>query len=404
MVDSLKQAYRDYLVDLIRFPSLTGQEEACARYVLDSLKALGVEAYIDAAGNVVGELRRGKGPAVLLNTHLDVVAPGNEDAWRPYTPFGGDVDGDLVIGRGASDIKGGLAAQFFAFKRFKEALDAGRSFEGTLLFSAVVHEEAAEMLGMRALIEETLPRRGQPVDLCIVGEPTGGLAALGQRGKVEIAVTTRGKTAHSSEPALGINALEKMIPVTRYVFEEMPLQFKAGTPQALNSVTITDCVVKPGRMSVIPDLCEISIDRRYMPGEELSALLAEFEGLFDRLRAADPDFKAAAVPRSYREKTWTGYEREVIKYHPPWNTDPDLPIVKKALAGLEKTGQNPQRLFWKFGTDGSMTAALHHIPTIGYSHGGIEWAHQPQERVSLTEMCKTVEGTFAMAAEVLKLT
>jgi putative selenium metabolism hydrolase len=399
----VKDAYRNYLLDLIRIPSLTGREEECARYVLASLKGLGAESYIDAAGNVVGELQCGKGPVILFNTHLDVVPPGNEEDWLPYSPFGGHLEGDLVIGRGAADIKGGLAAQFFAFKYFKDMLDAGHTFNGTLLFSAVVHEEAAEMLGMQVLIEETLPRRGWQVDLCILGEPSGGGIALGQRGKVELVVTTRGKTAHSSEPSLGINSLEKMLPVMRYIFDEMSSRFKGNTPQAENCVTITDCVVKPGRMSIIPDLCEISIDRRYLPGEDIASLIVEFENLFERLQKEDKDFCAEIVPRSYREQTWTGYEKKVLKYHPAWSTAPDLPLVTQALGALRETGQNPEQVFWKFGTDGSMTAALHNIPSIGYSHAEIKWAHQPKEQVSLAEMCKTIDGNIAMAAALLGL-
>ncbi|MDR0451127.1 MAG: M20/M25/M40 family metallo-hydrolase [Treponema sp.] len=402
-----RDLYKDYLLDLIRIPSLTGEEGACAEYVLDSLKSIGFgssperKAFIDAAGNVVGILQAGPGQAVLLNTHLDVVPPGDAEFWAPYSPFGGHVEGDRVIGRGAADIKGGLAAQFFAFKYFKEMLDRGGKFNGTLIFSSVVHEEAAEMLGMQILIEETLPGLGLKPDLCILGEPTGGKVALGQRGKVELVITTSGKIAHSSQPALGINSLEKMLPVIRYIFEDLPLRLKHDLPMCEGSVTITDCVVKPGKMSVIPDFCEISVDRRYTPGEDIPALLGEFKNLFQELQKKDPDFHAQVFPRVYHERTWAGYEKKVCKHHPAWVTDAKLPIVKRSLDALAAIHQNPAPFFWKFGTDGSMTAALCGIPTIGYSHAKEEWAHQAKEEVSLSEMEKTVEGTIAMVAAVL---
>ncbi|MDR1514254.1 MAG: M20/M25/M40 family metallo-hydrolase [Synergistaceae bacterium] len=402
--DSMKKAYVEYLRELIRRPSETAKEGEIALFIFESLKRLGVETYIDIAGNVVGELNCGDGPTVLLNGHLDAVNEGNLDAWAPYTPFGGDMDGDLIIGRGASDIKSGIAAQFFAFKYFKDALDNGARFNGTLIFSAVVHEEAAEMLGMQVLIEKTLPERGRSVDLCILCEPSSGKVALGHRGKIELVVTAYGKTAHSSQPRQGINALQKMIPVMRYVFEDLPGLLKSDPVLGESSVTITDCVVKPGAQSILPDICEISLDRRYMPGETTEELLLQFNELFDKIKAEDPEFRADVRPRAYDEITYTGYKQRVNKYHPAWTTDPDLPIVKTALDALASIGQKLECVYWKFGTDGSMTAGLHNIPTIGYSHAEERWAHQPKEQVSVTEMLKTIKGTAAMAAAILGLT
>lgn len=399
----LRQEYVEYVQGMISRPSLTCKEGELAEFVLSSLQQLGVEAYMDIAGNVVGQICCGNGPTVLLNGHLDVVPAGSPEAWAPYTPFGGVVDGDLIIGRGASDVKAGLAAQFFTLKHFKEAVGRGMRFNGTLIFSAVVHEEAAEMLGMQVLIEKTLPERGQSVDLCILCEPSSGKVALGHRGKVELVITTHGRMAHSSQPKQGINALQKMLPVMQYVFEEMPAKLKSHPILGESSITITDCIVKPGAQSIIPDICEISLDRRYMPDESIPELIEEFYALFARLEAEDPEFSADVCPRSYNERTFTGYEQTVDKYHPAWMTDRNLPIVKKALDALPTVGQEAQCFFWKFGTDGSMTAGIHKIPTIGYSHADEKWAHQPKEQVSITEMCKTIEGTIAMCAAVLGL-
>ena len=403
MNNEAKNEYITYLRQLIRYQSETAGEGAVAKFISESLEQLGVVTYVDEAGNVVGELQCGTGPTVLLNGHMDCVPSGNLEAWAPYTPFGGDMDGDLVIGRGASDMKSGLAAHFFAFKHAKEALDQGAKFNGTLIFSAVVHEEAAEMLGMQVLIEKTLPARGHTVDLCILSEPSSGNIALGQRGKVELVVATHGKTAHSSQPHQGINALQKMIPVMTYVFEKLPEKFKSDPVLGNSSATVTDCIVKPGAQSIVPDLCEISIDRRYVPADTIPELMTQFDELFDVLNAADPEFKADVRLRSYDETTYTGYKQRVDKYHPSWKTDPNLPIVKTALDALPSVGQHPEFIYWKFGTDASMTSGLHGIPTIGYSHAEEKWAHQPKEQVSVEEMCKTIEGTIAMLSAVLRL-
>jgi len=168
-----------------------------------------------------------------------------------------------------------------------------------------------------------------------------------------------------------------------------------------SSVTITDCIVKPGAMSIVPDQCEISIDRRYMPDEPLEAILGEFEDIFKECQKNDKDFKATVEPRVFKEKTWTGYEKDVKKYHPPWRTDRNLDFVKKTFKALNDIGQKPSEKYWKFGTDGSMTAGIHKIPTIGYSGAEERWAHQPNEQVNINEMLKTFEGYIAIMCELM---
>ena len=91
----------------------------------------------------------------MLNGHLDVVPEGDESNWSPYKPFSGDIDENRnIIGRGVCDLKAGLAAQFFTLKVFKEAVEEGLELPGDLIFTAVVHEEAAEMLGMEYFLKK----------------------------------------------------------------------------------------------------------------------------------------------------------------------------------------------------------------------------------------------------------
>lgn len=397
----MQKEYVAFLKALIEIPSLSGEEGEAAVFIQNALDQIGVIPKVDEAGNVYGVINCGEGPVVLLNGHLDVVPEGSLEAWKPYSPFKAAVESDVLIGRGASDLKAGLAAQFFAFKRIKQALDAGASLKGKVIFSAVVHEEAAEMLGMQYLIDHTL--EGEKIDLCVLCEPSSGRVALGHRGKVELVVKTMGKTAHSSQPKQGINALEKMLPVMQYIFKEMPKTLKGHPVLGDNSVTITDCIVRPGAQSIIPDECEISIDRRYSPDETLEDVVCQLKAVLDDFAEKDPEFKAEVHPRTYCEKTYTGYTCEVNKYHPPWATDQQIPVVKKALDALENAGQKPGCFYWKFGTDGGYTAGLRGIPTIGYSHAEEKWAHQPKEQVKISQMMKTIEGTEAILAAILDL-
>ncbi len=407
IVQKYKDEWVEFTREIVKIPSVTGSEGKLAEFFLKNLKNIGIkEAFIDEAGNVAGIIRgNGEGPNIMLNGHLDTVPSGIASAWSPYGPFDAAVDDSgNIIGLGVADLKAGLAVQFFVFKVLQEAVMQNKiTLPGDLIFSVVVHEEPAEMLGMEYLIEKTMLKHNIKADLVFLSEPTSNDVVLGHRGKIEIVVTTQGKTAHSSQPKLGINALEKMLPVMDAVFHKMGNNLKGDPVLGESSITITDCIVRPGAMSIVPDECEISVDRRYMPGEPLASILGEFHDLFKVVGDKDKDFKATVVPRVFKEKTWTGYEKEVKKYHPPWKTDKNLDFVKKTFKALKEVGQNPSEKYWKFGTDGSMTAGIHQIPTIGYSGAEEKWAHQPNEQVNINEMLKTFEGYIAIMCGLMNL-
>ncbi len=401
-IENIRQEIVDFTQKIIKIPSYTGEEGELAAVILNKLYEFGLDnAFIDEIGNVVGVIRgQETGPSILLNAHLDVVPAGNPETWYPYHPFGGEIDNrGNIHGRGAADIKGGLCAQLFTMKLLK---NSGACLKGNLIFSAVVHEEAAEMFGMEYLCKNTLPDNRLSCDLVLICEPTGLNVVLGQRGKVEIVVKTKGKSVHSSIPRAGINALEKMMPVLDHIFNKMHQSLSSHPLIGESAVTVTDLTCRPGKLSIIPDECEISIDRRYMPGEHVEELLAEFEHLFDQIKKDDPQFDANVSARKCIERSYTGYEKEVQKYHPPWITDESHPLVNKTLQALKKIGQDPEIRYWKFGTDGSMTAGLMGIPTIGYSGTEERFAHTPDEMVNIEMMMLSLEGYFAIVSELLK--
>jgi len=406
LVSTIRKEVIEFTQEMIKTPSLTGEEGDLANLILDKLKEFQADdAFIDGIGNVVGIIYGPeKGNNILLNGHLDVVPVGNINHWYPYDPLGAEIDAKGNIhGRGAADLKGGLAAHLFMVKLLKMVKDKGASFKGNLIFSAVVHEEAAEMFGMEYLCKKTLPDKKLGCDLVFLCEPTGLHIVLGQRGKVEVVVKTKGKAAHSSIPHAGINALEKMIPVLDHIFKRMTDNMTKHPLLGGSSVTITNLVCKPGALSVIPDECEISIDRRYMPGENVEKLLEEFEKLFEDIKKDDPQFEATVYAREFVERSYTGYEKKVQKYHPPWITDKRHPLVQKTLLALNKIGQNPKIKYWKFGTDGSMTSGLMGIPTIGYSGTEERYAHTADEMVSVEMLMQSLEGYVSIISELLEL-
>ena len=133
--------------DLIRIPSLPGQEGDVARRLQDEMTALGFdEVHIDDVGNVIGTVRgRGEAPPVMLSCHLDIVAPGDADTWE-HPPYGGVVEGGFLHGRGAMDIKGPLALQTYA------AAAAAGTTAGDIIVAHTVLEERGGW-GMEHLME-----------------------------------------------------------------------------------------------------------------------------------------------------------------------------------------------------------------------------------------------------------
>ncbi len=398
--------YIEFLKSIIAIQSMTGNEKALAVYIKNKLIENKVnECFIDGCGNLVAVIRgTGKGPDIMLNGHLDTVPAGNAEEWLPYDPFNAVVDKDKnLYGRGACDMKGGLAVLFFVMLHYQKLSEKGIKLPGDLIFSAVVHEEAAEMLGMEYLMEKTLPENNLRCDLVFLAEPTGGDLAIGQRGKIELVIKTKGRTAHSSVPKEGINALEKMIPVMNYIFNEMPSSMKSSPVFGDGTVTVTDCRVKPGSLSVIPDECEISVDRRYLPDESIDSLIEEFKNLFSRIKKNDNEFDAEINPRYYNETSYTGYKKRVKKYHPPWIVEENNVFVTKSLEALGCVGQKPSLKYWKSGCDGSMSCGIHGIPAIGYSWGDEKWVHKSRERVNIDQMMMTFDGYLEIIKTIMEM-
>jgi acetylornithine deacetylase/succinyl-diaminopimelate desuccinylase-like protein len=263
---------------------------------------------------------------------------------------------------------------------------------GDVIFSSVVYEEAAECFGMEYLCEKTLPDSGLSFDVCYLAEPSHGVVTLGHRGKVEIVVTTRGETAHSSTPWAGVNALQLIVPVLDNIFNVMPQMLGTHPELGKASITVTNLICRPGGLSIIPDEAEISIDRRYLPGETLDSILQEFEALFVEIKKTTPRFDATVKVRTFHEKSYTGYEKDVQKHHAVWVTDKDLPFVQKTIKALQELGQPGETGYWKFGTDGSYSAGIKGIPTIGYQWGEESLAHTPIEHISIQQLVDTTEG------------
>ena len=189
--------------ELIQEKSYSGEEQGLVDNLKEAFSWLGFDAsHVDKYGNIIGEIR-GKRPGrkVLLDGHIDTVPVPDPAAWQ-HDPFGGELADGKIYGRGASDMKGAVAAMACAAGYF--AHDCNKDFAGSIYVAGVVHEECFEGVAAREI-----SRRLQP-DYVIIGEASELNMKIGQRGRAEIVTETFGKPAHSANPHKGVNAVYQM--------------------------------------------------------------------------------------------------------------------------------------------------------------------------------------------------
>ena len=378
--------------------SLSGKEGAMAGILASKMEELGYdEVWTDKIGNVIGLIRgKKKGRTFMFNSHLDHVDPGEEANWS-HDPYGGEIVDGYLYGRGASDVKGGMGPQIYAGAFLKERREA---WGGCFVFTGVVLEEQAESLGMRVLCRDTLPEKGIRCDGVIINEATALNLSLGHRGRVEFELETFGKTSHGSAPWLGINAIYKMVPILARIrdigqFPEDPI---FGRPSL--SPTIISC--SPGRLSIIPDRCTVSLDHRYLPSEGVDPMAKRIKKILEEEKDKEPEFRGHVQIREVEEVSYTGYRERVKKMMPPFLLSKDHPLLLKAEGALRGLGESPRHILWYFNTDGGCTATEFHIPTLGYSPGEEIYAHVPDERISLDFISRSISGNAAIAYELMK--
>jgi putative selenium metabolism hydrolase len=377
---------------LIQTPSISGEEKMVADLCTAELVKLGYDhVFRDEIGNIIGIIKgTGEGKNIMFNSHLDHVDPGDLRNWE-YPPYDAVVRDGYIHGRAASDDKGGIASQIYAGAVLKK-LD---QLKGDYIFSAVVQEEPTGMFGIKYLCDVTCKKKEITFDLMISSEATSLNVFIGHRGRAEIEVATLGRTCHASTPDRGINAVYHMIPLIEGV-----QRIAANLPEhgflGKATLTLTNIASLPGRLSIVPDICTISLDRRLVPGETAAQVMAPIKDLICEL-SADPAFKAEVGIKKTTETSYTGYTAEVEKYMDAWSIDKNHEYVASVIQSLKTIGQNPEIGKWEFATDASYVTGKLHIPTIGYSPMEEQYAHTAFDRVKIENIISAVAGNAAIA-------
>jgi putative selenium metabolism hydrolase len=341
-------------------------------------------AWKDTVGNVVGLIAGGNGHSVMFNAHLDHVAPGDRSLW-PYPPYEGHIGEDHIWGRGASDVKGALAAQVYALGALKEA---GLEPAGDCYLAGVVMEEIGG-LGTRKLIETVRP------DYAILGEATENNLARGHRGRVELVARALGRSVHASVPHRGVNPHYTM---ARFLLGLQEIEMIEVEPFGPATVAPTLSGTDQTSSNVTPRKVYCHLDWRSLPGENTNEILAKLERLMEDSLIAGGSGVVELFSR--RGRTYTGYTETYPVVFPPFELSVDHPLVTDAQTILTQALDRDITVdTWNFTTDGGHLMA-EGIPTIGFAPGFEAYCHTVQDRVSIDLLLEAMVGYMALALEL----
>ncbi len=373
---------------LVSTESLSGHEEQVAALVAEAMHRAGFdEVRVDALGNVVGRLGDGQGKRLLYDAHMDTVGAGDRANWA-RDPYGGEIEAGVLYGRGACDMKGALAAMIHGVSALA---DGHTRLGGTLYVAAVVQEEPCEGAAVRHLIET----EGLRPDWVVLGEPTNLQLARGQRGRIEFEVQVRGKASHASAPQRGINAIYN---ASRVIvgLELLAPQLNSDAFLGKGSIAVTEISSPSGNRHAVPDACTLVIDRRLTNGETEAKATAEVRRVLGR-ESVDATIE---VPE-YCAPSYRGVEIRARQHYPYWVTPTNEPLLVTASAVVEaELGYVPRLDKWEFSTDGTYTAGVAGIPTIGFGPGEERYAHTVDEQVRVDDLVLAAH-VYAQLASVL---
>ncbi|MFC4597096.1 M20 family metallopeptidase [Cohnella hongkongensis] len=349
------------------FPGGTG-EAGVAAYVASYMRRNGVDVREQPVhpgrGNVLGMLPAAKGgPTLLLEAHMDTV----QTTGMSVDPFAGEVRDGRLYGRGACDTKASLAAMLVVAGTLGRS---GAPLPCGVHLAAVIDEEYAYS-GVSAIAEEIASGKLR-YDAAVVGEPTSLHRVVAHKGCVRFHIEVQGAAGHSSEPAAGVNAIERMAEVIAYLRDEVEPGYEALRHPLVGPPTHCISEIAGGDApNTIPDMCRITIDRRTVPGEEPLAVWAELRERLDRLRRASPGL-ALTVGSPF-----------IVDY--AMEAPLRAPIVRRLSQSTAKFAADRRNLGAAYGTDASKLARVG-VPTVVFGPGSIAQAHKPDEWVPLREV------------------
>lgn len=382
-----QQARLDFLKQLIAIDTAGGHEEKVSLFLKDSFAKHGITAQLvqvePGRHDVIAKLGTGNGPVLAFEGHQDTVAIGEKDQWQ-HDPLGAEIVGDKVYGRGTTDMKAGLAAEALALM---ELADEGAELNGTLEFIATVAEESSQHNHMQGA--QTLVKKGliQDVDAIIIAEPSDSQLDFAHKGSITYRVSSVGKTAHSSMPQLGYNAIKPL--VHYYNLQEEYFKSFAGVENQYLGKTVPVVTKIDGgqQLNSVPDYAELFAKVRTIP--EISN-----DEIWQHIKA---------MIKQVNEEDGAQLSLTVLGDKIPVVTDPNAPFIKTLHRVAEEKLQRPVAIQGvAFGTDASELSKGNDHFSMAVLGPGNKTAHAINEWVSLTTYYEFIEMFNEIAKQYLK--
>jgi acetylornithine deacetylase len=408
-VDRLADDLVDEAAALVRLPSVggtAGEHEAqaalAARLAADGLEVdhwaidlsiiadrpgfPGMEVERSEAWGLVGRLPgSGGGASLMLNGHIDVVPTGDPTAWT-VDPFGGELRGGRLFGRGSCDMKAGLAAAHLAIHALQRA---DVPLRGDVILASVEGEEDGG-LGTFALLE-----RGWRADACVIAEPTSLDAVPANGGALTFRLRIHGHATHAARRTEGVSAIAKLWPVWQALdalearrhqtVDPRAARWPLAHPLSIGTVTAGDWP------SSVPDLLVAEGRLGVAIGEPVEAARAEFEAAMAEASAADPWLRDHPV-----EVEWWGGQFASGEIPPGSDLLERLGRAHRMASG----GRSHEVYAAPYGSDLRLLTGLAGIPTVQYGPGDAALAHGPDESVAIDEVLTTARTLALLALDV----
>lgn len=357
----------DLLAAMVRLPSVNPSgrapegphegEARMTRFVHDRLSERGIRCSLQALEpgreNVIARVPGRQEPPIVFESHMDTVSVDG----MTIPPFEPHVEDGRMFGRGSCDTKSSLAAMMVALER----VAAGDPPTRTIVLAAVVDEEY-----LHGGVERFLQDSG-PVACAVIGEPTKLRVVIAHKGALRTRVTTRGLSAHSSNPDNGVNAIYRMARVVSALEEfadslcDRPAHALVGRP-TLSVGTISGGLA----VNVVPDSCQIMVDRRLIPGETPDGALAEISGVLEGILGPDDEIVPTLKDR-------------------PVETPRDAGVVDLVRRAVRAIGGHDEPEGVPYCTDGC-DFAEREIPLVVFGPGDIAQAHTADEWVEIAQV------------------
>jgi len=378
-VEGSRETIIQFMREIVAIPSMEGQLKNVGERIAAEMKKLGFdEVRFDKMGNILGRIGNGK-RVIVYDSHIDTVGVGDPATWG-WDPFKGKVENGILYARGACDEKGSTPGMIYGLAI---ARDLGL-LEGTTAYYFGNMEEWCDGIAPNTFVE--VDPKVKP-DFVVIGEPTKMNVYRGHKGRVELKVTSTGKSAHAASHHLGDSALYKMLSVISGI-RDLDAHLHTDPFLGKGTVMVTDAKISTASINAVPDGFTIFIDRRVTFGETKEEAVQQIKDLI-------PGYLRDQITVEelfYEEPSYTGFVFPVDKYYPAWALEETHPIVQAGKEAVKQLWNETRPTGkWSFSTNATYWAGKAKIPSIGFGPGDEEFAHTSMEQIPLDEVVAATE-------------